>query len=212
LENILITAGPTREYLDEVRFLSNPSSGRMGYVLASSFAGAGYRVTLVSGPTHLADPAGVRTIRVESALDMQKEVLRQAKGASAVVMTAAVTDWRPKRRFKGKRRRGVKPISIELVPNPDILAQLGRRKERPFLVGFALEVGQALASARKKLLAKNLDYIVVNSPSSFASDRISCKVLGRRGIVASFREVRKEILAQKIVRLVSEGLSSKWKR
>ena len=217
MPRVLVTAGPTREPIDEVRFLSNRSSGRMGYALAAAARAAGHRVTLVSGPTCLRPPAGVRFVRATTTEEMRRAVRGAFAASDAVLMCAAVADWRPERRIRGKLRRERTPRPVlRLVPNPDILAELGRRKGRRTLVGFALEPGTAFGargpmagrlgpaekSARRKLRRKNLDWIVLNGPEALEGDRASVAAIARDGRVVVFRSVRKAALARALVRLV----------
>jgi phosphopantothenoylcysteine decarboxylase / phosphopantothenate---cysteine ligase len=171
---IVVTAGPTAEDLDPVRSLTNRSSGKMGFALAASAAQRGAQVTLIAGPVALGTPAGVARIDVRSALDMQA-ALQQALGqgselADAVVMCAAVADYRPRQASEAKLKRGAGPLTIELVPNPDLLAELGRTRQgpRPFLLGFAVETEageQLVAAGRAKLARKRVDAVVANTAS-----------------------------------------------
>jgi len=162
-KTILITAGPTVEPLDPVRFLSNYSTGEMGFELARAAKKRNYRVVLISGPTPLAPPAGVRFIRVKRALDMKREVFKAFRNADCVVMAAAVSDFRPvlasKRKIKKSSR---KIVYLKLKRNPDILAAMGRKKGDHLLVGFSLETDKPIEHAKKKLKSKNLDMIVVS--------------------------------------------------
>ena len=210
-----MSAGPTREYLDDVRFLSSPSTGRMGFALANSFARAGHVVSLITGPSEETPPSGVEVVRVESASEMRREILRRSKHADAVLMSAAVSDFRPRKRLSGKVKKSSVPLLLKLVPTPDILGELGRRKspgatrsgeKDQLLVGFALEVGNGLASAARKLREKNLDFIVANGPATFGSDRITCTLLGRDGSRRNFKNVTKKSLAEVILRLVCDRL------
>lgn len=164
-KKVMITAGPTYERIDPVRFLGNFSTGKMGYAIAAEAAARGAEVVLVSGPTQLPDPAGVRTIRVESARQMYDACLDNFGSCDIAVMAAAVADYAPKHYAEQKIKRehdGVE--AIELVKNPDIAASLGKSKKAgQLLVGFALETNNASANAREKLVRKNLDMIVLNS-------------------------------------------------
>ena len=168
---ILVTAGPTREWLDPVRFISNPATGRLGYLVAREAVRRGMEVFLVSGPTVLEPPPGVRFSPVETAREMYRAVRKIFPAANALFMTAAVGDWRPRlRRDKIKKKSPGTRISLALYPNPDILAACGRlKKSGQVLVGFALETRDPAAGARKKILAKNLDYILVNDPGFFGA-------------------------------------------
>src|SRR5690606_25643136 len=160
---VLVTAGPTREWLDPVRFLSNPSTGRMGFAVAAEAARRGADVLLVAGPTPLPTPPGVRRVDVESAREMYEAVLQAFEdGVDVVIKAAAVSDFRPRVSHERKRKKSDSPWTLDLEPNPDILAALGSRKRREILVGFAAETHDGREHARAKLAAKNLDLIVLN--------------------------------------------------
>jgi phosphopantothenoylcysteine decarboxylase / phosphopantothenate---cysteine ligase len=165
---VVVTAGPTCEDIDAVRYIGNRSSGRMGYALAAEAARRGARVALVSGPTSLAAPAGVEVIRVRSAREMHTAVLSLATDAHMVVMAAAVADYAPASPVDGKIAKGDGPLQLTLVRTPDILAELGRaRGDRPspVLVGFAAQAGDPVEQGRQKLLGKRVDMIVANDIS-----------------------------------------------
>ncbi len=162
---LLVTAGGTREPIDAVRFIGNRSSGKTGYAVAEEAARRGATVTLVAAPTALADPHGVEVVRVTTALEMHEAVHARFDETDAVVMTAAVADFRPEIAADGKLKKDAAPSSVALVPNPDILAELGRRKTRQVLVGFAAETDDVLGNAHLKLAAKNLDMVVANDVS-----------------------------------------------
>jgi phosphopantothenoylcysteine decarboxylase/phosphopantothenate--cysteine ligase len=164
-ETILITAGPTREELDPVRYITNHSSGRMGYDLARAARHRGARVILVSGPTCLEPPPGVELIRIESACQMHEAVMAQVVDCSVVIKAAAVADYRPVLRNGEKLKKQGDRLQLELEKNPDILAELGQLERRPLLVGFAAETTNLHAHAAAKLTAKNLDMIVANDVS-----------------------------------------------
>lgn len=179
-ETILITAGPTREKIDPVRFLTNRSSGRMGYALAEAGLRRGARVILVSGPTALTPPGGAEVIQVESTEEMRDAVLGHLPQASIVIKTAAVADYRPKSAAVHKiKRRG--PMILELEATSDILKELSLKKSSQIMVGFAAETENVLENARQKLLSKNLDAIVVNDVSrqgiGFDSDRNAVTII-----------------------------------
>lgn len=173
-ETVLITAGPTREKIDPVRYLSNRSSGRMGYALAEAALRRGARVLLVSGPTALNPPGAAEVTGVESAEQMRQAVLKLLPEASIVIKTAAVSDYRPKAQADQKIKRAG-PMSLELEPTADILAEISRCRQSQLIIGFAAETQNALENARKKLKTKSLDAIVVNDVSregvGFDSDR-----------------------------------------
>lgn len=174
----------------------------MGFACAESAARKGHRVTLVTGPTGLPDPKGVRTVRVVSA----REMLRAAKEAypevDAVIATAAVSDYRPARRARGKRKKGGKKISLPLVRNPDILATLGRKKGNRVLIGFALEVRNARANALKKCREKNLDWIVLNGPSSLGAEKMNAAIYREGRLEKKFTNATKRRVADWLIRLL----------
>jgi len=182
---ILVTAGPTREALDSVRFLSNRSSGKMGYSLAEAAWQRGADVTLVSGPTSLAPPHGVEHVSVCSAEEMKQAVFAAFPESSVVIMCAAVADYRPAHRFSGKIKKKDATMTLELVRTPDILAELGARKGKRILVGFAAEAEHVERYAREKLEKKHLDLIVANDISQaqagFESDTNAAVLLDRFG-------------------------------
>lgn len=160
--NLLVTAGPTREHLDPVRFLSNRSTGKMGFAIAQAAAERGHAVTLIAGPVSLPTPAGVARVDVTSALEMLDAVLRHLPQHDALVMCAAVADWRPKLASAAKLKKAdMRPV-LELEPNPDILKTVRPLKATRLYVGFAAETGDPLAEAQRKLAAKGLDLIVAN--------------------------------------------------
>ena len=163
-KKVLVTAGPTYEYIDPVRFVGNRSSGKMGFAMAEAARQAGASVTLVSGPTALPDPAGIKTKRVVSAQQMYDAVWQEYPEADIVVMAAAVADYRPEHMEERKMKKGGEQ-SLTLVRTKDILASLGEQKERHFLVGFAAETNDLLSYAQDKLKRKNLDMIVANDVS-----------------------------------------------
>jgi len=200
--HVLVTAGPTREYVDAVRFLSNASSGKLGFACARAAAARGHRVTLVTGPVDLPVPPGIRVVRVGAAEEMRRAVLRSSPGADAVIMTAAVGDYRPEHRTWRKLKKSDERMTLRLVRTRDILAELGRRKRGQILVGFALEVQRPVQNALRKMREKRLDLIVLNRPGSLGAERMSAVVFGREGELRRFRAVEKRRLAQWLVREV----------
>ena len=160
--NVTITAGPTWEALDPVRALSNLSSGKMGYAVAAAAAAAGASVTLVSGPTALNPPSGIRYQPVQSAKDMLAAVEREIEDCDVFIGVAAVADYRPAQSASSKIKKHTESVTLELVRNPDILARVAQSPKRPFTVGFAAETDQAIPNARDKLQRKGLDLIAVN--------------------------------------------------
>jgi phosphopantothenoylcysteine decarboxylase/phosphopantothenate--cysteine ligase len=185
-ETVLITAGPTREKIDPVRYLTNRSSGRMGYALAEAALRRGARVLLVSGPTAITAPEGAEITHVESAEEMRQAVLKLLPQATIVIKTAAVSDYRPKASAAHKIKRGG-PMTIELEPTADILAEVARLKQSQIIVGFAAETQNVLENARKKLASKSLDAIVVNDVSregvGFDSDRNAVTIITKDEVV-----------------------------
>lgn len=167
-KHVVVSAGPTREHLDPVRFLSNPSSGRTGFAIAAAAQALGARVTLVHGPVALTPPAGVTAVPIVSAVDMHAAMQTAATDADAVIMSAAVADWRPATSAQSKEKKRPGKKMVEFVRTPDILAGLGaaRTGARPILVGFAAETGDPIASARGKLTRKGADLIVANDVSA----------------------------------------------
>jgi phosphopantothenoylcysteine decarboxylase/phosphopantothenate--cysteine ligase len=183
---VLVTAGPTREALDPVRYLSNPSSGRMGFAVAEAARDRGADVTLIAGPTEVAPPAGVRVVRVVSAGDLESAVNANLDGAKVVVMAAAVADQRPSEVSLQKVKKKDGEETVRLVRTPDVLAGLGARfagaAGRPLLVGFAAETERVEENARDKLARKQLDLIVANEVSrGFGSATNRVVVLGKDG-------------------------------
>jgi phosphopantothenoylcysteine decarboxylase / phosphopantothenate---cysteine ligase len=161
-KRVAITAGPTREPFDPVRFLSNASTGATGIELAREAALRGANVTLLLGPTQLEPPAGVCVVRITTAHELYEAALAHAVGADLVIATAAVADWRPAEQRESKLPKSGEDLTVHLEPNPDVLAALGKRKRSTFLVGFAAETGEHETRARKKLARKHLDAIAVN--------------------------------------------------
>lgn len=209
-KRLLLTAGPTFEDLDPVRYLGNRSSGRMGYAIAAQAQQLGMHVTLVSGPVSLRTPAGVRRISVRSAEQMHAAVMTHVPQADVFIATAAVADFRPQARSDSKiKKRGDGGLTLELVQNPDILAQVAARQERPFVVGFAAETHDVERYARDKLERKRLDMIAANRVGEegcgFDADCNALEVLwpqGRASIgKAGKAQVARELLAVIAMRL-----------
>ena len=206
---VLITAGPTYEPLDPVRFLGNRSTGKMGYALAEAFAAAGATVALISGPTHLPDPAhpAIATTRVETAADMFAAAAAVAEAADVWVFAAAVADYRPAAVAHEKIKKAGETLTLALVKNVDIAATLGQGK-RPeqFAVGFALETTNELAHAQDKLRRKGFNLIVLNSlrdaGAGFGHDTNKVTVLDQAGAVLNFELKKKTDLATDLVALV----------
>ncbi len=201
-KKILVTAGPTEEDIDPIRFISNRSSGKMGYVLAKVARRRGGEVTLVSGPTHLPIPKGVRFIGVKRAVEMAEAVLKNYEDFSIIVKAAAVADWRPKEMMEEKIRESKGPFTLELVSNPDILFELGQRKGERILVGFAAETQDLVSNAQKKLKTKNLDLIVANDVTKegagFGYDTNQVKIIDREGNMEELPLMNKEEVAERV--------------
>jgi len=200
-ETVLITAGPTREKIDPVRYLTNRSSGRMGYALAEAALRRGARVLLVSGPTTLTAPGAAEVTRVESAEEMREAALKLLPLATVVIKTAAVSDYRPKAAAGQKiKRKGA--MTLELEATPDILKELCLRKGSQIMVGFAAETENVLENARQKLVAKNLDAIVVNDVSregvGFDSDRNAVTIISHEKVI-EIPETTKWEVAQRVL-------------
>ncbi|HML73118.1 MAG TPA: phosphopantothenoylcysteine decarboxylase [Anaerohalosphaeraceae bacterium] len=166
----LITAGGTREYLDPVRYITNASSGRMGYALAAAAMKAGHSVTLISAPTSLVPPTGAEVVSVVSAGDMFKAVKKHFKTCDCLIMAAAVSDYTPVEAAKVKRKKEKKVLTLKLKPTEDILTWAGQHKKQHVVVGFALEDRNLKHNAEKKLISKNADMIVANSPAAIGAD------------------------------------------
>jgi len=173
--NIIVTSGPTREAIDPVRFISNHSSGKMGYALAEEGRDRGYRITLISGPVCLSDPDGIEVVRVVSAEEMCRAVVERIESCDCLIMAAAVADWRPAFPSDKKIKKDDGGLTLELEPAPDILRSVSGRKGKRIFVGFAAETGDPFEEAKRKLVDKNLDMIVANDvslpDSGFGSDK-----------------------------------------
>ncbi len=199
----IVTAGPTREPLDPVRFLSNPSTGLMGYALARALSERGADVILISGPTHLNPPAGVKIINVTTAEEMYESVVSNYSRANLVIKAAAVSDFRPLEPVDHKVKKNEAGLLLKLTHNRDILDELGRSKNNKILVGFAAETGDTLKNAHKKLLNKNLDLMVANDISDpgagFAVKTNRVSIISRDGEVEQLPLMDKEELAHEIL-------------
>ncbi len=207
-KNILVTAGPTREAIDPVRFISNPSTGKMGYAIAKAAEQRGANVMLITGPTALAPPDNVRTIRVETASQMAGSVLDYMQHADIIIKTAAVSDYRPSSSSERKLKKSEENIQLTLERTKDILKEVGRRKTRQVLVGFAAETHELENYALKKLKAKNLDIIVANKvgvpEAGFASDNNQGVLFFRDGSREDLELMPKEKMAHLLLdRIIS---------
>ena len=202
-ETILITAGPTQEPIDPVRYISNRSSGRMGYALAEAAAARGANVVLISGPVHLTAPRGVRRIPVRTAEEMRTQVFENLASASIIVKCAAVSDFRVSRIAEQKIKKTSARVSLELDPTPDILSELGRKKGDRLLIGFAAETENLEPEARRKLETKNCDMVVANlvggATSGFESERNEVLLVLRTGESVPVPSASKRDIAERIL-------------
>lgn len=197
---ILITAGPTREYLDDVRYLSNASSGRMGFAIAEAAMAAGHDVVLVSGPVDLPPPKGCELIPIETTAEMKDACHRHFSDCDGVIAAAAVCDYKPRERIVGKIAKTGQPITIEMIETDDVLAELGHAKDGRWVVGFALEAENPRENALQKLRAKNCDVVVLNNPSAIGAEENSVELIDRAGdvletIAGTKREVANRLMA-----------------
>ena len=218
---LLITAGPTREPIDPVRFISNYSTGTLGYTMAKIARARGHQVVLISGPTEIPCPAGVKKVAVETATEMHQAVSKTFPKMDALIMGAAVGDFRPLRVANQKiKRSGVagslRLWQLDLVENPDIVADAAsHRKPTQAIVGFALETQNLLPNARAKLKTKDLDAIVATryfpdkqGRGPFGDEPVEGAILKRRGTAKAFRSLKKQVLAGRILDCVEEVLAS----
>ena len=204
---VLVTAGATREYIDDVRFLTNGSSGRMGYAVAAASAAAEHDVTLLTGPVALQPPASCRVVPFITVDELADALAGRFAACDALVMAAAVGDFRPERRLAGKIPRRGGPVTVRLVPTEDILAHLAASK-RPgqIVVAFAVEsppAEHAEAKARAEMAAKGADFVVVNTPAAMGADRSEACILSRDGVVLPWGSREKGRLAEAIVALLA---------
>jgi len=201
--SVMVTAGPTVEPIDPVRYLTNRSSGKMGYALANAAAGRGARVTLISGPVALRPPSGVEVILVQTAAEMYSAVMERFPSVDVVVMSAAVADYRPKVVSNQKIKKQAESLTIELEKNPDILAELGRAKKHQLLVGFAAETENLEKNARQKVESKNVDLLVANDVTlpgaGFGTDTNIVKLVFPDGRIVSLPQMDKLDLAHHIL-------------
>ncbi|MFN0199107.1 MAG: phosphopantothenoylcysteine decarboxylase [Planctomycetaceae bacterium] len=203
---ILITAGPTREYLDDVRYLSNASSGRMGYALAEAAIARGHSVILVSGPVSIPAPAGCEVMHVESTEQMYEACITRFEECDGAIGTAAVCDYRIKNRFPGKIGKTGESLTLELVETIDVLAELGRQKGSRWIVGFALESQDARYNAVRKLYRKNCDAIVLNSPQVISSEQTTVDLIDQSEHVIAHWSGSKSAVAKLLIEWIDGHL------
>lgn len=213
-KTVLVTAGPTREEIDPVRFLSNYSSGKMGYAIASAACRRGARVVLVTGPVNQPVPQGVKAIHVASAQEMHQAVMAEAEHADLIIKAAAVADFRPAARGEQKVKKGSsETMTVELQRNPDILAELGEKKGDRVLIGFAAETEELLKNAREKLTKKNLDMIVANdvtqAGAGFDADTNIVRFLSADGHIEELPQMSKAAVAEILLDRASSLLASR---
>ncbi|MBA7657722.1 Cysteine/Cysteine sulfinic acid decarboxylase [subsurface metagenome] len=212
-QTVLVTAGPTREFLDPVRFITNRSSGKMGYELAEEALRRGAEVILVSGPTHLFPPPDAKLRKVQTAEDMKKEVLEHFSKADVVIMTAAVSDFQFEESASGKIKKEKLGGNIKIVPTPDVLKELGRKKGRKVLVGFAAETENVVDNAFKKLKDKNLDLIIANDVTAegvgFESNFNQVSVVSPDGKSVQTEKMTKVEISQVIMDKIEEIVGKK---
>lgn len=203
--HIVITAGGTREYIDPVRFISNAGSGRMGFALARAAMKAGHTVTLITAPTALKAPGGASVVNVVTSDDMFRAVKETFETCDCLIMTAAVSDYKPASVSKNKIKKQQTELSIKLKPTTDILKWAGRHK-RPgqILVGFALEDTNLLENAEDKLKRKNLDMIVANAPAAIAAEKSTVHIKTRGGDWQTIENLSKFASAKRILRLIAD--------
>ncbi|WP_419392486.1 bifunctional phosphopantothenoylcysteine decarboxylase/phosphopantothenate--cysteine ligase CoaBC [Cytobacillus praedii] len=214
-KKIVITAGPTREKIDPVRYITNHSSGKMGYAIAEEAARTGAKVVLISGPVSIPAPAGVNLIQVESAEDMYQAVMKEYKDANIVIKTAAVADYRPKNSYDHKVKKQDGDESMELERTTDILLELGKNKKKQLLIGFAAETNHVAEYAQKKLLKKNADMIVANNVKTagagFGTDTNIVTLFKRDGTVIELPLLSKKEVAIRILNEASQLLGNEMK-
>ncbi|MBU4377294.1 MAG: phosphopantothenoylcysteine decarboxylase [Candidatus Omnitrophica bacterium] len=211
MKTFLITAGPTIEPIDPVRYISNYSTGEMGYALAVAAKKRGNKVVLISGPTALKPPKGIKFIPVKTAFEMRRAVLRHFRGADCVIMTAAVADFRPADFSGEKLKKGTKKeYFLRLLRNPDILSELGKRKGSKVLVGYSLETDNHMENTRSKMKSKNLDLIVANKAgklsSPFGKGKKDLTIISRKSGRTAFKAVSKE----KISHILLDKIEVLW--
>lgn len=212
-KHVLVTAGPTREKIDPIRYITNHASGKMGYAIAEAARDRGAKVTLVSGPTSLERPSGVEFVAVESVQDMFDAVMQHLPESDIVIKSAAVSDYRPKIVQEHKMKKGDGPLVLELDKAPDILKTVGERKTKQFVVGFAAETQDVLKHAQSKIERKNLDMIVANNVltegAGMGSDTNVVTIMTRAGEQLALDKLSKRAVAEKILDAVLVKLSQR---
>lgn len=207
--NILITAGGTREYIDPVRFISNASTGKMGYALARAAIKAGHAVTLITAPTALRKPAAAKIVEVETSAEMFKAVKDHFRQSDCLIMSAAVSDYKPEKTSRTKIKKSDAVLTIKLKPTQDILKWTGRNKTKSqFIAGFALEDKSLKQNAEAKLKQKNLDMIIANAPTAIAAEKSTIYIKTQNTEWLKLHNIKKEKTAAKIISIINKCLAS----
>ena len=202
--NILITAGGTREYIDPVRFITNASSGKMGYALAWAAIKAGHRVTLISAPTNLRKPTGAKIVDVQTSAEMFEAVKKHFPKSKCLIMAAAVSDYKPAKESKRKIKKENIELTLKLKPTQDILKWAGgHKKKNQIIAGFAMEDTNLKKNAEKKLQNKNLDMIIANLPAAIDANRSTVHIKTKDGGWATLSDKSKQTTAKKIIQLAT---------
>jgi len=209
MPRILITSGPTRQYLDPVRYLTNASSGRMGAALAAAAVAAGHEVVIVSGPVEVAYPPAARVVPVVSTEDMLEACRREFPACDGLIAVAAPCDYRPRQKADRKISKTGQPLLVELVETPDIVANLAELRQGQWMVGFALETHDRHLRAMQKLEKKSCDLIVLNGPAAIHAADTSVEVLDRTGSVVGSYAGDKTVVAQAVFTLIERRLLSR---
>jgi phosphopantothenoylcysteine decarboxylase/phosphopantothenate--cysteine ligase len=204
----VVTAGPTREAIDPVRFISNRSSGKMGYAIAEAALARGHDVTLISGPASLAAPRGTQLVSITTSDELYDAVHRAVRACDALVMCAAVSDYKPAVSAKRKMKKQKAPFALKLIPTTDVLASLPKENRRYLVVGFAAETHDLKINAQKKLRRKNCDLIVANdvsrSDAGMESDENEVVIFSRNGESQKISRTSKKIIARELVKIISK--------
>jgi len=213
-KTIIVTAGGTREFIDPVRFIGNPSTGKMGYAIAKEFIKKNFDVILISAPSCLKVPKNLKKfISVTSAIEMKNAVEENFDNADVIISAAAVADYRPERILPLKIKKDAEEINLKLIRNPDILLELGKKKENKILVGFAAETNNLIENAREKLIKKNLDIIIANDvrnkDSGFMSDKNKVTIIKANGEILDLPLMSKQKIAKHIVKIIIKMISGK---
>lgn len=204
---ILITAGPTREYIDDVRFLSNASSGRMGYAIAQAALQSGHHVELVTGPVEISPPPGCVLHPIETTEQLRRKCLELFPECDGVIATAAVCDYRPHERIAGKITKTGQPVVLELTETSDVLAELGSMREHRWVVGFALESQDPRNNAMRKLRMKNCSCIVLNDTTAIGADQNTVEVLSPEAETIAFFRGPKPQVAERLMGLIETSIA-----